>query len=318
VTVASQRYPPRSPTDIPTLSGRQACRVHPEHCYKLQAEAHSGLLISVIRSHDYYSKACTRHRRRRSVRKPAAACGTRACSLHGTRNMQLAGSPAVANKPAEAALCLESGASIWTRVYHPNMPDLARTFCAQSRPILILDQCQLEVGWAWLARAMRLAPPMSLDHSRSNARGRSDLHSPDDAWTSQTHDSPGILQDRRGMNAVTSPFRQNGGSRLAANDRSGFREQIDGSAGRVRCYTSKLEIRATTRAFHGPGDRQAPIFRQESEGGISEANSGAAGRRDRMELMSGNGTVGSSSWHAGSATGWLTPRSWEQRMLQNM
>jgi hypothetical protein len=280
-------------------------------------------------------KACTRHRRRRSGRKPAAACGTRACSLHGTRNMQLAGSPAVANKPAEAALCVESRASIWTRVYHPNMPDLARTFCAQSRPILILDhlartfcaqsrpilildQRQLEVGWAWLARDMRLAPTMSRDFSRSNARGRSNLHSPDDAWRSQTHDSPGILQDRRGMNAVTSPFRQNGGSRLAANDRSGFREQIDGSAGRVRCYTSKLEIRATTRAFHGPGDRQAPIFRQESEGGISEANSGAAGRRDRMELMSGNGTVGSSSWHAGSATGWLTPRSWEQRMLQNM
>ena len=58
--------------------------------------------------------------------------------------------------------------------------------------------------------------------------GRSDLHSPNDARTSQTHVSPGIRQDRRGMNAASSPFRQNGDSRLAATGRSGFREQIDG------------------------------------------------------------------------------------------
>jgi hypothetical protein len=37
-----------------------------------------------------------------------------------------------------------------------------------------------------------------------------------------------MLQDRRGMNAASSPFRQNGVARLAATDRSGFREQIDG------------------------------------------------------------------------------------------
>ena len=71
-------------------------------------------------------------------------------------------------------------------------------------------------------------PPLSLDFSRSNARGRSDLHSPNDAWTSQTHDSPGMLPDRRGMNAASSPFRQNGDSRLAATGRSGFQQQIDG------------------------------------------------------------------------------------------
>ena len=153
----------------------------------LQLEAASGSTFGALNlGLDYYCKACTCRRRRRSGRKLAAACGTRACSLHGTRNMQLAGSHAVANKPAEAALCLESRASVWTRVYHPNMPDLVRTFCAQSRPILILDQRQLEVGWAWLARAMRLAPTMSRDFSRSNARGRSDLHSPKDVRTSQT------------------------------------------------------------------------------------------------------------------------------------
>jgi len=92
-------------------------------------------------------------------------------------------------------------ASTGTRVYHPNMPDAARTFCAQSKPIPIRDQCQLEVGWARVARAVRLAPTTSLHFSRSNAWGRSDLHRPHDAWTSQTHKGPGMLQDRRGMAA---------------------------------------------------------------------------------------------------------------------
>ncbi len=72
------------------------------------------------------------------------------------------------------------------------------------------------------------SPPLSLHFSRSesHARGRSDLHSPNDARTSQTHDSPGIRQDRRGMNAASSPFRQNGDSRLAATGRSEFCQQI--------------------------------------------------------------------------------------------
>jgi hypothetical protein len=109
-----------------------------------------------------------------------------------------------------------------------NMPDVAKTYCAHSRPIAIRDQRQLEVEWARLARAVRLAPTMSLGFSRSNARGRSDLHSPNDAWTSQAHESPGMLQDRRGMSAASSPVRQNGVSRLAATCRSGIRRQIDG------------------------------------------------------------------------------------------
>ena len=146
----------------------------------------------------------------------------------GIRNVQLAGSPAVASRPAEAARCLESRASTPTRVYHPNMPELPRTFCAHSRPIPIRDQCKLEVGWARVARAVSLAPTMSGDFWRSNARGRSDLHSPNDAWTSQAHESPGMLPDRRGTSAASSPFRQNGDSRLAATGRSGFCQQIDG------------------------------------------------------------------------------------------
>jgi hypothetical protein len=137
----------------------------------------------------------------------------------------LAGSP---NRPAEAALCLESPASIWTCVCLPNMPVWAITFCADSTPIPTSDRRRLEVGWARLARAMSLAPVISLDFSRSNARGRSDLHSPKDARTSKPQSSPGILQDRRGMNAESLHFRQSGVARLAATDRSGVGQQIDG------------------------------------------------------------------------------------------
>ena len=122
----------------------------------------------------------------------------------------------------------KSRASTRTRVYHPNMPVVARTFRAQSKPIPIRDQCQLQVGWARLASAVRLAPTTSLHFSRSNARGRSNLHSSNDARTSQAHASPGMLPDRRGMSAASSPFRQNGVSRLAATCRSGIRQQIDG------------------------------------------------------------------------------------------
>ena len=122
----------------------------------------------------------------------------------------------------------KSRASTRTRVYDPNMPDVARTFCAQSKPIPIRDQCQLEVGWARLARAVHIPATMSGDFSRSNAKGRSDLHSPNDAWTSQTHEGPGMLQDQRGMSAASSTFRQNGVSRLAANRSLGVRQQIDG------------------------------------------------------------------------------------------
>ena len=49
----------------------------------------------------------------------AAAGGTRASRMHGIRSVQLAGSPAVSSRPAEASLCLESHASTRTRVYHP-------------------------------------------------------------------------------------------------------------------------------------------------------------------------------------------------------
>ena len=109
---------PRSFTDVPAPSGQRRCRIHPEHCCKLHTEAIRGLQPRSDRN-DCDGDARTCHRRRRSRRKPAAACGTRASRMHSTRNVRLAGSPAVASRPAEAARCLEPRASTRTRVYHP-------------------------------------------------------------------------------------------------------------------------------------------------------------------------------------------------------
>jgi hypothetical protein len=149
-------------------------------------------------------------------------------------------------------------------------------------------------GRYWLAPCASLPP--SLNFSRSNARGKERPAQPQ-RRTSQTHDSPGILQGRCGMNAASSPIRQSGVSSLTAADRSGLRQQI---AGCVRNYASTLKIHATMRVFRGPGDRQP-----------------AAGRRERTALVSGYGSVGPSSWSVWSAiAGRLTPRPWERRMLR--
>ena len=98
--------PPRSPTDVPTPTGEQTCRIYPEHCYKLQAEAIRGLQPRSDRTITMVTHA---HAAGGSVpdSKPAAASGTRASRMHGIRNVQLAGSPAVASRPAEAARCFE-------------------------------------------------------------------------------------------------------------------------------------------------------------------------------------------------------------------
>jgi hypothetical protein len=71
------------------------CRIHPEHCYMLQAEAIRGCNLDQIAC--FYGNARTCHQRWRSTRKPAAACGTRAalmhskgaCSLHARRLAQI-------------------------------------------------------------------------------------------------------------------------------------------------------------------------------------------------------------------------------------
>ena len=182
-----------------------------------------------------------------------------------------------------------------------NMPDAARTFCAHSRPIPIRDQCQLEVGWARVARAVSLAPTMSGDFSRSNARGRSDLHSSNDDWTSLTHGRPGIRQAQRGMSAAWSPFRQNGDSRLAATGSSGFREQIDGLGwprASLCIGTRDPRDEASVPPSGWPAGPDIPPGERRWD---SEANAETAGRRERTALVSGYGTVGPSSWHVWSA-----------------
>ena len=72
--------------------------------------------------------------------------------------------------------------------------------------------------------AMSLASTISLEFSKSNARGRSDLRSPEDAWMSQTHNTPGILQDRRGKTAASSHFSSDlyQGSQAKKNPQAGL------------------------------------------------------------------------------------------------
>ena len=88
------------------------------------------------------------------------------------------------------------------------------------------------------ATCSRHAPRSHMpDFSRSNARGRGDLHSdlPKLRMDVPKHGRPGIRQDWRGMSAASSPFRQKGDSRLAATGRSGFRQRRStGWAGRVQ------------------------------------------------------------------------------------
>ena len=98
-------------------------------------------------------------------------------------NMQLAGSPALANRPAEAAWCLQS-----RTCKHPGRAftiqigvcRIWRAFSAhKAGPYQYATNSSLTLdGRYWLAPCASLPP--SLNFSRSNARGRSDLHSPKD------------------------------------------------------------------------------------------------------------------------------------------
>jgi hypothetical protein len=105
------------------------------------------------------------------------------------------------------------------------------------------------------ARTMRLAPVISLDFSRSDARGRSDLHRPKDAWTCQTHASPGIRQDRCGTNAASPPFPPNGVSHLAATAGTVFRQQLEGVSWPRATFCIVVQ---DPRVLHGPSDQAGP------------------------------------------------------------
>jgi hypothetical protein len=128
---------------------------------------------------------------------------------------------------------------------------------------------------------------------------------PKDAWTSKTHVSPRIRQDRRGTNAASSPFRQNGISRSSQR----LIARGTGLAGRVRNYASKLEITATMPCSRA-GWPKGPDMPRERRW-IRRRIRGAAGRRERTVLMAVYEAVGLSSLYAGSAIRWLAPRPWE-------
>jgi hypothetical protein len=70
--------------------------------------------------------------------------------------------------------------------------------------------------------------PLAADLSNCTRPAGCAQGQPPASSSARAHVSPGMVQDRRGMSAAYSPFRQNGDSRLAAIGRSGFREQIDG------------------------------------------------------------------------------------------
>jgi hypothetical protein len=189
--------------------------------------SHSGAATS-IRSPRLRWWARTCHRRRRSRRKPAAACKLHvpyashkehaACRRASRREQAGRG------RPVLKATCEHPDARLPSAICQMWRERPGQT----AGPYRYATNDSLRLDGRDLLAPCCLAPTMSGDLSRSNARGRSDLHSPNDAWTSQTHDSPGVLQDRRGMNAASPPFRENGVARLAATDRSGFRRQIDG------------------------------------------------------------------------------------------
>ena len=157
---------PRSPTDVPAPSGQRRCRVHPNHCHKLQAEAIWWLLTS-FRSVVAHAHASGGGVTDASLLLPAGGVHP-VCMTYGTCSLQAHQPSRIGRQRPPSAW--KSHASNRTRVYHTNMPDLARTFCAHSRPIPIRDQRQLQVGWARLARAMSLAPTISRD-LRGRMRG---------------------------------------------------------------------------------------------------------------------------------------------------
>jgi hypothetical protein len=146
-----------------------------------------------------------------------------------------------------------------------NMPDVAKTDCAHSRPIPIRDQCQLQVGWARLARAVHLPPPHRFT-SRGRSRGvGATCTAPTTHGRPKRTSAPECCQIGAGR---ALRIRLSVRTATLASQRPvarGFASRSTDWAARVQAYTSTLEVRAKRRELGGPADRQAPIFRQESE-----------------------------------------------------
>jgi hypothetical protein len=171
------------------------------------------------------------------------------------------------------------------------------------------------------ATCSRHAPRSHMpDFSRSNARGRGDLHSDlpklrmdvPKAW--QARNTTRLARHERSVVAVPSEGRLS-----PCSDRSlgVSTAQIDGLGWPRAISASTLEIRAKMRVFRGPDDRQAPIFRQESEGGIRRRIRKQPGGESGRHWCLGMEPSVASSWHAWSAIWRLTPRPWERRMLRS-
>jgi hypothetical protein len=131
---------------------------------------HPGAATS-IRSHDYYGDARTHMPPEGGGvpdSKPAAACGTRASRMHGTRNVQLAGSPAVASRPEEAARCLEVTLQAPGRAFTIRICRIWRELSAHTA-----GPCQNATNASlMLGRCDLLAPCASLPPCRGTSRGR--------------------------------------------------------------------------------------------------------------------------------------------------
>ena len=129
--------------------------------------------------------------------------------MHVIRNMQLASSPAVADRPAEAALCLE------VTCEHPDAR-LPSEYAGFGENFLRTQQAHTNTrptpALSWMGATCSRHEPRShhiAGLTRSNARGRSDLHSPSDACTFQTCDTAGMPQDSSRTQAASSNFRHN-------------------------------------------------------------------------------------------------------------
>jgi len=117
---------PWPPTDVPEPSGQQGCRMYPEAptgCKRTPFGA-----VTSIRSHDVQMVPHAHATRRRLSGAQAAAAAAQPRSMCIARSdPRLAGSPAGANRPAEAALCLESRARIsWRRPKYAGFGDSVR------------------------------------------------------------------------------------------------------------------------------------------------------------------------------------------------
>jgi hypothetical protein len=170
------------------------------------------------------------------------------------------------------------------------------------------------------ARTMRLAPVISLDFLRSDVRSRSDLHSPKDAWTYQTHASPGIRQDRCGTKAASPPFPPNGVSRLAATDGAVFRQQLEGVSWPRATFCIGIKIRArsmgrvTSRPRYSPRGAKVGLRGEFGGSWAARADGTAIWARDsRSEQLARRERVQASSPLALPFISWFAStesRSW--------